>query len=396
MMSTQNGILGSLRLIATMEQGANKIAAKDVLAEFRKAHELMRQRLFILTIWRKFDYATADKVARRKAGEYLDPDLAKVLEEKDKREIKRERKKEKDRSRGQGKRFRGNHSYQVDFGAGPSNPRGYHGHGANKPDLIQVPLSTKITQDNNVTEQSNINDDHTEFIPGSIHQEKVREFWIKELKAGDWVLNVLEEGYIIPFTKAPAAYEEPNNASANKDPVFVHQAVTELATLGIIQKTIAYGPKPILAKELAGTLGKMVSTEPALGPVVIMAARAAYIELDAAVQGRGWSTFLEEKIWASDASGFATCAYSIKGEKLYYRGLLNEDERRLSSGHRELLAVRKTLEYYQHTGATNNKATNIYWLTDSQNLTTFLTKGSGKRHIQRKSSKSWSSAKNLV
>lgn len=375
---------------------------------------------------------------------------------------------------------------------------------ANKPDLIQVSLSTKITQDNNCTEQSNINDDHTEFIPGSIHQEKVREFWIKELKAGDWVLNVLEEGYIIPFTKAPAAYEEPNNASANKDPVFVHQAVTELATLGIIQftkekplcvspltvshkrgrdgsikkrlcwdgsrcvnlclqeqtvtlshfqkaleltrpkdfqviydlksayhhikihrsqtkylgaairtpegtiiyftflflpfglssavhcitklfkpinaylhnkgirhsiylddgritsdtkcqaekdrsivydilkksgwiiekkksdqendasqckeylgfiidtdsmtvrlseakkqhtiqqvlKTIAYGPKPILAKELAGTLGKMVSTEPALGPVVIMAARAAYIELDAAVQGRRWSTFL--------------------------------------------------------------------------------------------------------
>jgi hypothetical protein len=26
----------------------------------------------------------------------------------------------------------------------------------------------------------------------------------------------------------------------------------------------------------------------------------------------------EEKIWASDASGFATCAYSIKGENLYY------------------------------------------------------------------------------
>ncbi|KZR95930.1 Uncharacterized protein APZ42_010011, partial [Daphnia magna] len=67
-------------------------------------------RLFILTIWRKFDYATADKVARRKAGEYLDADLAKVLEERDKREIKRKREKDKDRSRGQGKRFRGNHS----------------------------------------------------------------------------------------------------------------------------------------------------------------------------------------------------------------------------------------------------------------------------------------------
>ena len=56
--------------------------------------------------------ATADKVARRKAGEYLGADLAKVLEEKDKKEIKREREKEKDRSRGEGKRFKGSHSYQ--------------------------------------------------------------------------------------------------------------------------------------------------------------------------------------------------------------------------------------------------------------------------------------------
>jgi hypothetical protein len=129
MLCTQNGILGSLRLIATVEEGANKTAAKDVLAEFRKAHELMRQWLFILTILRKFDYATADKVARTKAGEYLDADLAKVLEEKDKREVKREREKEKDRSCCQGKQFKGSHSYQVDFGAGSSNPRGYHGYG---------------------------------------------------------------------------------------------------------------------------------------------------------------------------------------------------------------------------------------------------------------------------
>ena len=48
----------------------------------------------------------------------------------------------------------------------------------------------------------------------------------------------------------------------------------------------------------------------------------------------------------------------------------------------ELVAVTRTLKYYQCSGATNNKATNIYWLTDSENLTTFLTKGSGKRHIQ--------------
>ena len=91
----------------------------------------------------------------------------------------------------------------------------------------------------------------------------------------------------------------------------------------------------------------------------------------------------EEKIWASDASGYATCAYSIKGDHLYFRGTLSKDERMLSSGHRELLAVAKTLTYYEHTGKIKNKATNIYWLTDSQNMVIFLTKGSGKSHIQK-------------
>ena len=81
----------------------------------------------------------------------------------------------------------------------------------------------------------------------------------------------------------------------------------------------------------------------------------------------------EAKIWASDASGFASCAYSIKGEHLYFRGMLSEAERELSSGHRELLAVTKTLEYYDKTDISSHKATTIYWLMDSQNMATFLT-----------------------
>lgn len=69
------------------------------------------------------------KLPEEKAGEYLDADLAKVLEEKEKTEAKREREKEKDRSHGQGKRFKGNQLHQVEFGTGPTNARGYQGRG---------------------------------------------------------------------------------------------------------------------------------------------------------------------------------------------------------------------------------------------------------------------------
>ena len=61
-----------------------------------------------------------------------------------------------------------------------------------------------------------------------------------------------------------------------------------------VWETISHGTNSFLpAKELARTLGKIVATEPALGPVVIMAARAAYSKLDEAVQRRGWHTQLQ-------------------------------------------------------------------------------------------------------
>ena len=517
--------------------------------------------------------------------------------------------------------------------------------------LFDDEVVVKVDPDNSCIASNDKVLEQAVFSPGSIHSEEFREFWKTSLKAGEWVMDTLQQGYVIPFEKTPEAYEECNNVSALKDLSFVYEAVADLKDLGIIKfvdykphcvspltvsiktgkdglnkkrlcwdgsrcvnlcikeqkvtlshlqraleltrdqdyqmtydlkaayhhikihplqtkflgaaipkqdggtqyliflflpfglssavhcitkifkpinaflhgrgirhsiflddgrmvaaskseaeengsivydvlqksgfiieakksdkvgdanqikeylgftidtcsmtvrlgeikkqlilrrvkETIDYGSKPILARDLASTLGKIVATEPALGPVVIMAARAAYIDLDTAVQQRGWGTHLiiseesiagikfiaenfnkfdnspirstateisvvsiigpptsfmkqsfvanhvrtnEERIWASDASGFATCAYSIKGEHLYFRGMLSEVERELSSGHRELLAVEKTLEYYEQTDMSSHKATTIYWLTDSQNMATFLTKGSGRKQIQ--------------
>jgi hypothetical protein len=57
---------------------------------------------------------------------------------------------------------------------------------------------------------------------------------------------------------------------------------------------------------------------------------------------------------------FATCAYSIKARKnLYYRGKLSFAEQNFSSGHRELLAVRQTLDYSRELKE-NLEPTNVY------------------------------------
>ena len=207
-----------------------------------------------------------------------------------------------------------------------------------------------------------------------------------------------------------------------------------------IEATIGTAPRKIHIKDLARTLGKIIATEPALGNLPLLTARAGYAQVEEISEARGWNASLtlsketveglqffldnmdqfdntpirtaatdisvvsiigqpdefiktgfvanhirssRSKIWASDASGFATCAYSIKGDNMYYRGLLTEEERGFGSGHRELLAVRHTLEYYMTINCFNGQSCNVYWITDSENLVRFLTKGSRKQHIQK-------------
>ena len=55
----------------------------------------------------------------------------------------------------------------------------------------------------------------TDFFPGSVHQEAVRDFWRTELKAGTWVMDLLQDGYIIPFVKPPTVYAEPSQDVQN-------------------------------------------------------------------------------------------------------------------------------------------------------------------------------------
>ena len=63
-----------------MLEGENILAtAADLMKELRSADESMCDRLFILQLWRKYDQNADELYARRKAGEYLDAELAKVV-----------------------------------------------------------------------------------------------------------------------------------------------------------------------------------------------------------------------------------------------------------------------------------------------------------------------------
>ena len=97
------------------------------LEELRKADKELRERLFVLQVARKYDWDAANKMARRKAGEYDDPELTKVLEEREKKEEKAKRSRDKERSRSVGtpRSERGRF-----FSGGPSASfhRGYQGY----------------------------------------------------------------------------------------------------------------------------------------------------------------------------------------------------------------------------------------------------------------------------
>ena len=88
-------------------------------------------------------------------------------------------------------------------------------------------------------------------------------------------------------------------------------------------------------------------------------------------------------IWCGDASAMAVCAYSCSGaEKFHFIGQLTKDERKTSSGQRELLTVKYALTKWLSEKSTTKETTTMHWLTDSENLVTFLTRGSWKPHIQ--------------
>ena len=74
------------------------------------------------------------------------------------------------------------------------------------------------------------------FRPGTIHLPEAVKFWSEQLKAGEWVMDTLRNGYTIPLEQAPPAeYEEENNQSAKRNMKFVRETVLKWSELGIVK-----------------------------------------------------------------------------------------------------------------------------------------------------------------
>ena len=80
----QDAILKLVPLAAQME-GDSLTAVNGSLEDFRKSETELRNRLFICQVAKSYGWEDANKMARRKAGEYEDPELTKVLEEREKK-----------------------------------------------------------------------------------------------------------------------------------------------------------------------------------------------------------------------------------------------------------------------------------------------------------------------
>lgn len=226
---------------------------------------------------------------------------------------------------------------------------------------------------------------------------------------------------------------------SSKMKVFLQdQKQVDLTTL--VSDLIKKKGQLVKVKFLAKVLGKMISCAPALGKIPLIFARQGYFLLEDTVERKGWgalvrisaqvtdsletflSTFplynghpiahscntisvlsligppdehftnsfvpqhlptLPKDVFASDASNFAVCSYSIHSkEPFFFIGQLSHEHTKVSSGHRELLAVYMALKAKLEAGSIWQDLTNIFWLTDSQNMVSFLNKGSTKPEIQ--------------
>jgi hypothetical protein len=215
----------------------------------------------------------------------------------------------------------------------------------------------------------------------------------------------------------------------------------------------ASGGRCLKAKELASMVGKLTAAEPALGNFATIMGKRAYGILEEAVSRQGWrgtvrisaevaadfrtvgeqlaehdhhpirskateisvvsiigppTDFLKRKflpnhktegqveVWCGDASATAVCAFSVtSNQPFFFKAELSAFEAQQSSGYRELMTLKHALEFLSGSRTEVHLQKTIYWMTDSENLVSFLTKGSMKTAIQEEVVKVLQQARHL-
>jgi len=102
----------------------------------------------------------------------------------------------------------------------------------------------------------------SKFCPASIHGEKEVVFWRDVLQAPEWVMDVLTQGYVLPFERFPdEAYEEQNNKSAKQDMEFVRETIHKWEKEGVVEvvasKPMVVSPLTVVSRTMPdGTIKK--------------------------------------------------------------------------------------------------------------------------------------------
>ena len=173
----------------------------------------------------------------------------------------------------------------------------------------------------------------------------------------------------------------------------------------------------IFVKDLAKIAGRLAAPRPTFSYFVLLVTRSAYRAIEIHVDQFGWSGYLalsddivrelnlflphapalngfpllqehrqksiqalipSSVLVAGDASATAVCAYSLQSpSQFFFQHLLSSEEMSFSSGHRELLTLKKAL-----MADCIPPSSSVVWYTDSTNLVSFWEIGSSKPLIQ--------------
>ena len=258
-----------------------------------------------------------------------------------------------------------------------------------------------------------------------------------------YTLDVLKSaGFVVAPKKTDTAGTDKEYLGFNIDlaSMKIRARSEKFEALRSIKKVIDEAQGWVKAKMVAKLIGKAILLQPALGPVVQLLTRSAQAELAAYVEEKGWKGKLQiskdalrcvtelkdsledmnsqaiknmanavtlesvigpakqkeahplfgeiraDRVVAGNASNKAVCSYAVRGlEEYFLQDMLSPAESKLSSGHRELLTVLRTLEkkkdIFESLPAGDRS---ILWLTDSTNMVAFLSKCSTKKDIQMK------------